>query len=384
MQDHPLPQDITGYQFHIIGNMTLKQFAEVGVGVFIAFLFYTTNLAMIIKWPLIGLSVGLGVIAAFVPIEERPFDQWISSFFKAIYKPTKFFWKKDPKIPDFFLYQPQDDTQPVAQELDLSPAKRQRIKEFMFTIHQPPAIDPLEEYQNNRIGQIIQVFDTVKVSKVEEVAKPSKPDLTVRVRDLKAKKKKQKLQEVQQTQEQFITQRTTDAQQIATDISIPDVEKVKVANLKKQENQQVVFKKEDKNTQAYVQAGPTQKVEIDQSKVQNTSYNRELPFPSPPTEPNIPVGMTIDENGHLVSNAIVEIISQTGSVVRAVKTNSLGQFFVTTPLADGSYTIQAEKGEIPFPPIKLEVLGKIIEPIEIRATTNVSDMEEPPKLAEIN
>lgn len=384
MQDHPLPQDITGYQFHIIGNMTLKQFAEVGVGVFIGFLFYTTNLAMIIKWPLIGVSVGLGVIAAFVPIEERPFDQWIVSFFKAIYKPTKFFWKREPKIPDFFLYKPQDTTQIINQETDLSPAKRQRIKEFMFTIHQPPAIDPLEEYQNNRIGQIIQVFETVKVTKVEEKEQTIKPDLTVRVRDLKAKREKTKTKDNLQTQAPFITQRTTDARQIATEISIPDVEKVKIADQKKKPEQRIVFKKDEANTQAYVQAGPTQKVEIDPSKVQNTSYNRELPFPSPPTQANIPVGMTIDENGHLVPNAIVEIISQTGSVVRAVKTNSLGQFFVTTPLADGSYTIQAEKGTIPFPPIKLEVTGAIITPIEIRASASVAESSIQPKLAEIN
>ena len=38
MKQHPIPQDITGYKFHLIGAMTLKQFAEVAVGAIIAFI----------------------------------------------------------------------------------------------------------------------------------------------------------------------------------------------------------------------------------------------------------------------------------------------------------------------------------------------------------
>ena len=46
MREHQVPQDITGYNFHIIGEMTIKQFAEVAVGVVIAVIIYTTNLPM--------------------------------------------------------------------------------------------------------------------------------------------------------------------------------------------------------------------------------------------------------------------------------------------------------------------------------------------------
>jgi hypothetical protein len=36
MKEHPIPQDITNYRFHIVGSMTLKQFGECAAGVIIA------------------------------------------------------------------------------------------------------------------------------------------------------------------------------------------------------------------------------------------------------------------------------------------------------------------------------------------------------------
>ena len=53
MKQHPIPQDITNYRFHLIGSMTLKQFAEVAAAVIVSLIVYATNLPGIIKWPLI-------------------------------------------------------------------------------------------------------------------------------------------------------------------------------------------------------------------------------------------------------------------------------------------------------------------------------------------
>lgn len=151
MQEHPIPQDITGYKFHIIGSMTLKQFGEIFLGVIFAVLFYKTNLVSIIKWPLVLLSVGLGAAAAFVPIEERPLDHWIITFFKVLYKPTKFYWRREPKIPDPFTYKPseiQEDT----STLDLTPAKKQRIKEYVGAI--PEQTKTSQDFTSDEINRM--------------------------------------------------------------------------------------------------------------------------------------------------------------------------------------------------------------------------------------
>lgn len=158
MREHALPQDVTGYKFHIIGNMTLKQFLEVGAGCVIAFLIFQTNLPNFIKLPVMAFSAGLGAMMAFVPIEERPLDQWITALFKALYRPTQYYWKRDPKIPEPFLYQPQTTAASMVGEIDLSPARRQRVKEYLRSITVVPAPDQYETYSNQRVDEVMQFF----------------------------------------------------------------------------------------------------------------------------------------------------------------------------------------------------------------------------------
>ena len=190
MTQHPIPQDITNYKFHLIGSMTLKQFAEVAVAAVLAFIIFKTNLIVIVKWPLIFFTVGLGAALAFVPIEERPLDHWIQTFFKNIYKPTKFFWKKASKIPDFFNYKISSvQTDFFAPDVNLNPARKQRINEYIKSIPEAEKVDEFDAGENQKISALLNQFDDVKVdqNKIKiEVKKQEKPNLQTRVRDLKA------------------------------------------------------------------------------------------------------------------------------------------------------------------------------------------------------
>ena len=51
MKEHPIPQDITNYRFHIIGSMTLKQFLEIGAGIVFAGSIYKTGLPVLSSGP---------------------------------------------------------------------------------------------------------------------------------------------------------------------------------------------------------------------------------------------------------------------------------------------------------------------------------------------
>ncbi len=108
-EQHPVPQNISSYQFHLVGDMTLKQFLELAAGVVVGIIFYATGLPSLIKWPLIFLSAGFGAALAFIPFEERPLEQWIFAFFRSIYSPTLFHWEKQSGVKYF-----QDENQPVA------------------------------------------------------------------------------------------------------------------------------------------------------------------------------------------------------------------------------------------------------------------------------
>jgi hypothetical protein len=89
-QAHPIPQNVTNFEFHLVGDMTLKQFGYLAAGLGLAFLVFTTlaSVQPIIAWPIIIISALLGVAFAFLPIQDRPLDHWAAAFFRAIFKPT--------------------------------------------------------------------------------------------------------------------------------------------------------------------------------------------------------------------------------------------------------------------------------------------------------
>jgi hypothetical protein len=94
MQQHPVPQPITSYEFRLVGDMTLKQFAKLAIGAILALIVYGINPPALLKWPLILLLGGTGGVAAFFPFEGRPLDVWVMAFFKRIYSPTQYIWKQ--------------------------------------------------------------------------------------------------------------------------------------------------------------------------------------------------------------------------------------------------------------------------------------------------
>ena len=78
--------------------------------------------------------------------------------------------------------------------------------------------------------------------------------------------------------------------------------------------------------------------------------------------------MVVNQKNELLPSAIIEVSTSSGQVVRVVRTNALGQFFVTTPLPSGSYILQAEQDGLKFIPQQLDVSGGIISPLLFRAT----------------
>lgn len=97
MEAHPIPQNVTSFEFHLIGDMTVKQFAFLATGSVIAFFIYLVFSSLIpyVAWPLIGFFVLTGVAFAFLPISERPLDHWLLAYFKAITTPTQAVWKNN-------------------------------------------------------------------------------------------------------------------------------------------------------------------------------------------------------------------------------------------------------------------------------------------------
>ncbi|MFZ1720933.1 MAG: hypothetical protein WAU07_00325 [Microgenomates group bacterium] len=394
MREHPIPTDITNYRFHIIGTMTLKQFGEVALGIIFAFLINFTNLPVVIKWPLIVFSVGLGAAAAFIPIAERPLDHWITTFFRALYKPTQFYWKRTERIPEPFLFKPRDNEAPVEEEFDLTPYKRQRIKEYLHSVPTETTYGAsFTEDETVRMQSILDSFSTtpVTVSPTTPIREHAvKPSLSVRVRDIRAPETNDS---IPQTHEQIFNAHSTipdlsTVPNVSQSHELPQTEGFSlplVSSILEPESMQQDI------TANPIEINPDEVIQVtapihEMSQTQNTQmqpqyenlhtqadslHHHSLPdlpeFPNLPLEPNKIVGMVITRQNELIPEAIVEVKNQQGEVQRAVKTNALGQFFITTPLLDGEYTITVEKESLTFEPYQIMLNGQIIRPITIQS-----------------
>lgn len=87
--------------------------------------------------------------------------------------------------------------------------------------------------------------------------------------------------------------------------------------------------------------------------------------------PNVINGIVKDKEEKILPGAMVIIEDEDGDPVRALKTNRLGQFVISTPLPNGIYTVKVESGGL-FLPINVVVDGSILRPITFREQPSVN------------
>ena len=94
MEQHPLPRQITSFEFKLIGFMTLHQFIYLLVFVPLGFATYR-----LIPVPFLNIFVGfiisaVGVLLAFLPINDRPLDVFLKNLYKRLTSPTQYLYRK--------------------------------------------------------------------------------------------------------------------------------------------------------------------------------------------------------------------------------------------------------------------------------------------------
>ena len=85
--------------------------------------------------------------------------------------------------------------------------------------------------------------------------------------------------------------------------------------------------------------------------------------------PNVITGIVVNEDGKTLDGVLLIIKNDKGDAVRAIKTNMIGQFMLSTPVLNGIYTIEVNSGKIEgqsFGIISVETKGEVLPPVEIR------------------
>jgi len=337
-EQHQIPQQISAFQFHLVGDMTLKQFLQLAGGALIALAIYASSLPLAIKWPLILFSFGFGAALAFLPLEDRPLGKWIITFFKSIYSPTVFVWQKAAKVPQYF----SPETEAEKKELPVSPTTAPASPTQATQVL--PEEKRLEEQESSFLSKITHMANTVQPTPAQTVVYGVRPVITQEQTTQQPKRPKDK-----------------------RDVVVPSKGRVKVD--RKDEGTAKGSVPEEATDVAAGQTGPVAPVlgKGTLSGGAQARFSPEAAPPMPPSKPNTIVGQVVEPDGKIVEGAILEIKDQEGRPVRALKTNKLGHFMIVTSLVNGKYEMTTEKEGLSFEPVTFEARGEIIPPIGIWA-----------------
>lgn len=84
--------------------------------------------------------------------------------------------------------------------------------------------------------------------------------------------------------------------------------------------------------------------------------------------PNVISGVVRDSKDKFLSDFLIIVKNKRGEAVRALKTNTMGQFVIATPVTNGTYTVEispSNKTSLTFDIIPIEVKGGILPPLEM-------------------
>ena len=303
MDQHPIPQQISSYEFKLVGEMTLKQFLKAAAGIVLALLINSTKIIFIIKWPLMILFAGLGLALAFVPFQDRPLESWLVAFIKSIYSPTIYLYRRR-KVQNWLDLDLTKQEVSTEEELDTAvpiyQKDKNKLKEFLGSL-------PSKNYGD------AEVISGEKQKKIEEEEK-----------------------------------------------AVETEEKAEVPIKPEVKPEEMPNKIEDWRTKKANLDLKSEKLEATAEAVFGS-----IPMPSMPDTPNVIVGMITDKSGKLLEGAIVEIQDEQGNPSRVLKTNPLGQFKTSTPLTSGKYLIVIEKEGLIFDRINVVLEGKVLQPLRI-------------------
>lgn len=405
MENHPIPQDVTGFQFRLIGDMTVKQFAYLAAGVVMAWVFFSLPIHFLIKSPFVLLCASLGASLAFVPIEGRPMDLMLMNFLKALTSPNQFVYQKmgGKLFPERHVetqtskQKPQrssEKLESLLSSIQKEPKNKLDEKELAFfkslplpgvSSRQTPQQPPHSTSQPQIIPQTPIHADTPPSSEKKSFDKDIKSslepkDTTPQIISAHEIQKSSAAQVPQASSSEHIIrqekmlehEKETIKKPLATvqkptqlsstpspthSTITPEAVEILQKQLDDMLSQKAHLEKQLAELVAKLQPKPTTpifapktiqqpitQVKKDASHIHQIPKNMasKLGIPFTPDVPNLIAGIVKDARGNILPNILIEVKDKEDNAVRAFKTNSLGQFASATPLVNGTYTISFE------------------------------------------
>lgn len=129
MDQHPIPRQITTFEFKLIGFFTVKQFLYLLIGAGIGVIAYFLTPIPVLNYFVGGGVFGLFVIFALVKYNERSLDVWVHNFLRRLTSPSQFFFQKRNRAPSFLHDTPVPDPVVTQSHIDA----RQKLVAYRST-----------------------------------------------------------------------------------------------------------------------------------------------------------------------------------------------------------------------------------------------------------
>jgi len=428
MEQHPVPQNISSFQFKLIGDITLKQFAYVAGGIILAYIFTKfTFFPWLLRMPLAVITALLGFGLAFVPIEERPMDRWLAAFFKSIYLPTQYVWRKSNPVPEALSdlgTAPPPTTPQVIPEVDVV-TELPKQSEAVVPVN-PPVITPVPQPKTTPAPPIATPIETAKAVNVppevlprfipppatikiptswslgapptkptpKPVAPPTPPITSTQPVQTGSTTKSAHLTKLKTNYQELEQRLTAQMQMMQEELARGNVTKERFLELQ-QTVSQLLSEKERMSNELV-----TLRKQLSGGSQAQGQVVRPSAYPQPPASPQVKVipsnmavrvgipqltsypntmtGIIKDGEGNTLPNILVTVKDKEGVPVRALKTNKLGQFAASTPLPNGTYIIEAEdpKKIFSFQQVEVMLTGKALSPLEVSAISHKDEMRQ--------
>lgn len=372
MENHPIPQDITGFEFKLIGDMTIKQFAYLASGSILAWIAFSLPVTFLIKFPFTFIFLSFGVSFAFFSIEGRPVDTMIINFIKAAFSPTQYIYQKGALAAPSVNFETPNIIKTPERQNKLDQKESNFFKMLSQLLSSPQGGQTYHEEATEKSQPYIVSAHVEGEVKKKEPEHPTEtpeeqPQLEVLVEQSSALQ-----QELQKAKEEEKKDQGSNLYEGAHE-KVLELEKL----LNETQTQKQSLEKEilELRKQLSQQKQEVYAPSVARAEPRETKNVRTIPkemgksagIPIAPEFPNVVSGIIKDPRGNPLPNILVEVKDKDGSPVRAFKTNALGQFSASTALANGGYTIEFEDPNTKnkFDTIAFTADGNIILPIEV-------------------
>lgn len=361
MDNHPIPQDVTGFKFRIIGSITVKQFLYLlASGIAVAVLVFFVPMPLYGKIPLLILFGGIGPFFAFIPIEGRPADIMLSNFFKAVFANTLYTYQKQganlalyPALGINAPHETHSEAKPTTSKADI---KRAQLARALRSQAYVP--DQGETDQIHRINDFFgDTPPSGNIMNTPSIAKPPVNDVDKNAGSL-----------TPQLKTEEITNATSSRQAEVVPTQEPSSSNITQQPLPATSPEQTPLVAPTPPVVAEEPAQPPQPQAQTSTPASAGSAPQPTPdFPILPDKPNVVLGIIRDPRGKILPGIIVDVKDAQENSLRTFKTDANGKFAAATPMENGIYTISFEdpRGKHTFATMKIELAGNIFQPVSI-------------------